>query len=158
MTKERPWVKRSKTSNSFEKNRIFCMFLQFFPLFVPKSKSIPSLFAQWRFFKERPRANRSEQKSDREQFALVALFKRVTVSEPLSPLFSKEWPWAIHSGRSWQKSYGSDSLALLHKRIALAYFGSQKTSESLKKPMSKFPTLEFDQVTIEYFLRSRIKT
>ena len=43
----------------------------------------------------------------------------------------------IRSRRSWQKSHGSNSLFFTSKSL----FRSQKTSNSLKKPMSKFLTL-----------------
>ena len=38
-------------------------------------------------------------------------------------------------------------VALSHERIALLFFLSQKTSDSLEKPTIKFPTLEFRSVT-----------
>ena len=63
-------------------------------------------------FKERP-------------WALIALYKRATMSDSLPSLFSL------------QKSDRSD--LLFFKSTSL--FRSQKTSDSLKKPMSEFPTL-----------------
>ena len=53
-------------------------------------------------------------------------------------LFRKERPRAICSGRSLQKIGGSDSLFFTSKSL----FRSQKTSESLEKPMSEFIILE----------------
>ena len=46
-------------------------------------------------------------------FHSVALYKRGTIShnsQSLPSLFTKEWPWAIRSRCSLQKSDGSDSL------------------------------------------------
>ena len=57
-------------------------------------------------------------------------FLKSDLSELLLLLFTKKQQWAIRSGLSWQKNDGSDLL-----------FRSQKTSESLKKPISEFPTL-----------------
>ena len=92
--------------------------------FTAKSESLPSLFAQSLFFKER-----------RVWFLLVALDKRAAGSLP--SFFTKEGPWAISPRCSWQKSEGSDSLFFTSKSL----FCSQKTSDLLEKPMSKFPTL-----------------
>ena len=66
----------------------------------------------------------------------IALYKRATVSQSLPSLFTKEWPWAIRSGCSWQKSDGKDFFF-----TSESLFCSQKTSNSLEKLMSKFPTL-----------------
>ena len=54
----------------------FCLW-QFSPLYIPKERQDP--------------------------FALVALYKRVTVSKSLPSLFTKEWPWANRSRRSFKK-------------------------------------------------------
>ena len=113
------------TSDSFAKFVFFVCFLQFFPFFRPKSELIPSLFAHSLFFKERL-----------EHFAPVALYKRATVSDSLWLLMTKEQPWAICSGPSWQKS----------ERSILLFFMSETLFRSKKeqiawKPMSKFPTL-----------------
>ena len=98
MTKERPWANGlgcSKTSNSLEKIHIFHMFFTVFPPFLPKSESLPLLFAQSHFFKERPwakcsgRSGTNEQpwairsrcslkNSDSKRFAQVADDKRAT--------------------------------------------------------------------------------
>ena len=70
-----------KTSNLLEKIHIFCLLFTAFPLFMPKSKSLPSLFAPSLFFKEQPWANRScrsLQKGNRERFAPVTFYKRAT--------------------------------------------------------------------------------
>ena len=61
---------------------VFIMFLTVitvFPLFMPKSKSLLLLFAPLLFYKEQG-----------EHFALVALYKRVAVSNSLPSLFKKE--------------------------------------------------------------------
>ena len=101
----------------------FICFFPVFPLFMPKSESLPSLFAQLLFFKELLWANHSgcsKQKSDRERFAPVALYKRATMSDSFRSLMTKDQPWAIHSGLSWQKSNGSESLfcSFAHKKRA----------------------------------------
>ena len=85
-----------------------------------------------------------------EQIASVTLrsvaFFKSDWSDLLSTLFKKELLWANHSRhslqkirsrRSWQKSHGSNSLFFTSKSL----FRSQKTSNSLKKPMSKLATL-----------------
>ena len=92
------------------KNSYFCMFLTNFPLFMPKSKSLPPI---------------------------IGSFSESVLSDSLPLLFTKEQPWAIVSGRSWQKSDGSHSLFFTSESL----FCSQKMSESLEKPMSVFPTL-----------------
>ena len=92
------------------KNSYFCMFLTNFPLFMPKSKSLPPI---------------------------IGSFSESVLSDSLPLLFTKEQPWAIVSGHSWQKSDGSHSLFFTRESL----FCSQKMSESLEKPMSVFPTL-----------------
>ena len=70
-----------KTSNLLEKIHIFRLLFTAFPLFMPKSESLPSLFAPSLFFKEQPWANRScrsLQKGNRERFAPVTFYKRAT--------------------------------------------------------------------------------
>ena len=103
------WANRSKKmSNLLEKKR-FLYFLkdcpQFFPLFMPKSQSLQSLFAlslPWLFKKERP---------------LPSLFKKERQERFIR--------------------FTSDSL-----------FHSEKTSNSLKKPMLEFQ-LPLSSVYIE---------
>ena len=87
---------RSKKRAIRWKKRFFC---RFSPFLCQKSKSLPSLFTQSLFLKEW-----------QEQFALIALYKRANVGESLTSFFTKEWLWAIRSGRLWQKSNGSNSL------------------------------------------------
>ena len=50
-----------------------------------------------------PRANHTRRSS------LIPSFLNSNLSDSLLSLCTKERPWAIHSGCSWQKSYGSDS-------------------------------------------------
>ena len=76
-----------KTSDLLEKIRVF---FTAFPPLMPKSKSLLSLFALSRFFKER-----------REWFALVTLFKRGNCSR-----------------RSLQKG-NSEQFALFQEQITL---------------------------------------
>ena len=68
-----------KQSDLLEKFIFFICYWQFFPFFMPKSESLPSLFAHLLFFKERL-----------EQFSPIALYKRATVSDLLRSLMKKE--------------------------------------------------------------------
>ena len=90
-----------KTSDSLKK-RIFCMFLTVFIWFSavlsPESVSLMSLFNQ-------------------------SLFKRVTVSDSLRLLMTKE---------------PQERFTHFHERTALSH---TKTSDSLEKPMSEFLAL-----------------
>ena len=113
------WVNRSKkTSYSLKKNCIFCKCFTTFPLFMP-------------------RGNRS---------LLHSSFLESDGSNSLSSLFTKEQPWenrsftierlwAFHSHCFLQKRDGSVSKSLF------CSFAHKKTSDSLEKPKSKFPTL-----------------
>ena len=134
--KEQPWAIHSGCSKKIEKI-VFCLFVfDSVCLFMPKSKLLKSRLL---FFKEQLWANRSglsEQKSYHEWFPPVTLYKRATVRNLLPSLFTKERPWAIRSGRSWLKSDWSDSLFFMSRSL----FHSQKTIQSLEKPMSEFPT------------------
>ena len=93
------------------------MFLTVFPLFMPKSNSLTMIIDRSLFFKERL-----------GRFTPVALYKRATMSNSLRSLMTK--------------SNRSDSLFFMSEFL----FRSQKMSESLQKPMSKFPTLYIDRV------------
>ena len=68
----------SKTSDSLEKKLFFECFWQFSPFVCQKSESFPLLFAQPLFFKE-----------GRDRFALVALYKRDTMSKLIPSIFKK---------------------------------------------------------------------
>ena len=86
-------------------------------------------------------------KSHPSLFAHICSFLKNELSNLLPSLVTKERLWVIRSDRSRQKS---DTLSLL---------GSQKTSESLEKPMRKFPTLVFlyqyrQAMTIQNTVRS----
>ena len=83
----------SKTSDSLEKKLFFECFWQFSPFVCQKSESFPLLFAQPLFFKE-----------GRDRFALVALYKRDTMSKLI--------PWIFKTERL-------ERFALFHERIAL---------------------------------------
>ena len=104
-------------ANCSWKTVFFVCFLQFFPLFMPKSESLLALFLErWeQFFKERPWANRSR----------CSLRKSATMSNFLSTLMTKEQ---------------RERFALFHKRIALSL---TKNLWLLEKPMSESPTLHF---------------
>ena len=93
---------------------------------MPKSESLPSLFAHLLFFKERL-----------ERYAPVALYKRTTMNDLHMLLMTKERLWAIRSGRSWQKSDGFD-LRFFTSEILFHYFTIllTKTSESLEKQIT----------------------
>ena len=122
------WSSRSFAKKSYQhwKFLFFVCFWQFFPFFMPRANCFCCSPLICSFFIERL-----------YRFASVALYKRATVNDLLRSLITKEWPWAIHSGCSWQKRDRSDSLIFTSKSL----FCSKKTSESLEKPMSKFPTL-----------------
>ena len=92
-------------------------------------------------------------KSNCEQFTHVAHYKRATVSDLLRLLITKERPWSIHSRWSLQKSNREQFAKVAHDKRAARVNCSfswancsfvlllTKTTESLEKPMSKFPTL-----------------
>ena len=93
-------------------------------------------------------SRRSLQKSDREQIALIALYKRATASKLLT---TQERLWAIRSRRSLKKTTKSDSLRWLftkEQQEQISIFREQiallltKTIDLLKKPKSKFLTLQ----------------
>ena len=130
MTKEqhewfaRFWGRLAQKIHIF--HMFFIVFSLLLPSFMPKSESLKLLFAQSLFFKEQ-----------RERFALVHLYKRAIAIKSLPLPFTTERLWAFRSGRSWQKSNGSNSLFFTSESL----FHLQKTSNSLEKAMSEFPTL-----------------
>ena len=75
------------------KIHMFHMFLTVFPLFMPKSESLPSLFPHTLFFKEQFEwfAHIAHYKKNCEQFAQVAHDKIATLSNLLRSLMTKEW-------------------------------------------------------------------
>ena len=88
--------------------------LTVFPLFMSKSKSFPSLFSHLLLFKERF-----------EQFAPMAIYKRVTMSDSLRLLMTKEQ---------------QERNALFHQWIALSLTKNEqiarKTNERIPNPGS----------------------
>ena len=112
-----------KMSDTLENFVFFVCFWQIFPFF-PKNKSLPSLFAHLLFFKE-----------GLERFAPIALNKRAIVSDSLRSLMTKEWPWAIRSGHSWQKSNRSDSLFFMRESLFRS-FSHQKRAHCSKNQWS----------------------
>ena len=82
----------------------FDSFSQFSPFLWQKSKGLPLLFAQ-------------------------SLFLKSDESNSLSLLFTKERPWVIRSGTSWQKSNWSDSLFFTSESL----FSRANRSFALKK-------------------------
>ena len=144
LKKGQPWAKRSRYSfnksdmsdsllirvnrsqksiDLLEKNCIFRMFFTAFPLFMPKSKSLLLLL-------------------------LCCSFLKSERNNSLSSLFTKKRLWANHSHHSLQKSDHDGSDSLFFKNESL--FRSQKTSDSLKKPKSEFPTLARSHLFREY--------
>ena len=91
-----------------------------------------------------PRANCSRRsllifKKQIELFAPLALYKRGTMSDSLRSLMTKEQPWATRSGRSWQKSDGSDSLFFASESLFRSFAlwltkMSRKTDERIPNP------------------------
>ena len=72
-------------------------------------------------------------------------------------IFKTEWPWAILSRRSWQKS---DETICSFSR-ANHSFAHKKTSNFLKKPMSKFPTLAqtyMQYIKLSWFTELAVKS
>ena len=67
----------------------------------------------------------------------VALNKRPTGRDLLLSLFLKEQPWAIGSGRSWQKNNGSDLLFFTSESLFLSSETLFITSESLYRTVKK---------------------
>ena len=144
--------------------------------------SLFALLVKITHFKERLwaiRSCRSFKKSNPEQIALIAFYKRATVSKLLLSLFTKERPWAKHSLKksdvsdsllvqanpkicprancyccsllyhSFLKSNGRSLQNSNHEQITFLLFRSQKSGDSLEKPKSKFLTLQKLQL---YFL------
>ena len=108
-----------KTSASLKKIIFFHMFLTVFPLFMPKSELLPSLFTHLLFFKERI-----------ERFDPITLYKIVMVSNLLRLFMTKERLRAICSGRSWQKSDGSDSLFFAIELIFHSFAHKKRVNRS----------------------------
>ena len=71
------------------------------------------------------------------QIALLDLLKRMTVRESIPSIFKKDWPWASRSGQSLKKIDRSNLFFFTIESITR----SQKTIDSIKKQMIKFPTL-----------------
>ena len=131
------------------------------------SDSLLSLFKKERLWTNR--SCRSLQKSDNEQIPLiflyaqeqitpvalhsVALFKlKSDSSESLLLLLKKEPPWVNRSCRSLKRATRvMCSFSWANHSFALSLFSSQKTSDSLKKPLSEFPTLLFLLVNQLFF-------
>ena len=100
------------------------MFLTVFPLFMPKSESLPTLFKKELLSKEqRERFGLGHQKRDREGITPIALYKRATVSDLPPLLMTKE---------------RRERFALFHELIALSLSKNKrftpKTDESIPNP------------------------
>ena len=84
--------------------------------------------------------------------------KMSDVSESLKLLTKNERPWAICSGRSpkmsdheriaqvAQQKWANERIARLFKQIAQSLIFGQKTSDWLRKPISKFPVLMLTKI------------
>ena len=107
----RSWFEQIGIKNHSKILYFSCVYDSFSTFYV-ESESLPLLFNHFLFFKVQL-----------EQFASVALYKQVIVGNLLRLFMTKEW-------QEW--------VALFHSQIVLSL---TKTRESLKKPMSKFPTL-----------------
>ena len=81
----------------------------------------------------------SPKMSDHERFAQVAHQKWATMSQLLRSLTKNEQQWANCSGRSPKMS---ESFVILSKSLIRPFF-RKKTSVSLRKPMSEFPALHY---------------
>ena len=85
--------------------------------------------------------------------SLISSFLVSDVSESLISLTKNERPWAICSGRSEEMSdheripqvahqkWANEWIAHFFEPIAHLLIFGQKTSDSLRKPMSEFPAL-----------------
>ena len=93
-------------------------FFSAFPLFMPKSESLLSLFAQPLFFKEQ-----------QECFALIALYKGVTISNLLPSIITNERPWVI-SYFSWENR------SIAHKKQAIGLKNWRAKFQPWPKPES----------------------
>ena len=91
--------------------------------------------------------------------------KLSNVSESLRSLTKIERSWAICSGQSPKMSdheriaqvanqnWANEWIACFFKRIACSLIFSQKTSDSLRKPMSEFPALPIMQILSFFHLQ-----
>ena len=102
---------------------VFDSYSQFFPFLCPSAHPFHHSLLS-RCFLKSDRSNLLFKKSDHERIADVALYKRATMRDSLRSLMTKE---------QW-----SDLLFFMSESI----FSSQKTSNLIEKPMSKFPTLD----------------
>ena len=131
------YKKRAIRSKIFVFFNMFLTVFTAFPLFMPKSASLPSLFAPSLFLK-----------SDRS-YSLLSLYKRVTVNKSLPPLYTKERPWTICSHGSLQKCDDSDLLFsksnwlfphFTYKKQAIRL----KTKERIPNPANLWTTHNFN--------------
>ena len=120
------------------KIRIFNMLLTNFPLFQPKSELLSSLFAHLLVIRERL-----------ELLTPVALYQKFHLCDSLRLLISKEQQRVICSHHSLKKSKSVNHSK--NKPIPLSLFRSQKTSDSLAKQMSEFPTLHIRVIYMDIF-------
>ena len=135
LIKERPWANRSRQSLQNRDREQIALVDPYKRATV--SESILSIFT-----KERCQwlaCDSSESLSKNERFGrkkLIFCILSVPMLFAQSLFFTKEWPWAIRSGCSWQKSDGSNSLFFKSESL-FPSFAHKKRS----KPKSEFPTL-----------------
>ena len=92
------------------------------------------------------RANHSQKRANNlKNSHFLYVFPLFTPKSKSFPsLFTKERLWAICLDPSCQKSNGNDELFFTGESL----LRSQKTSDSLEKPMSEFPTLFLSTISI----------
>ena len=107
-----------------------CIFCAFFPFLCLRANPSHHSLLIHSFFKRL------------ERLTSIALYKQATESDSLRSLMTKEQPWAICSGRSWQKSDWSNLLCFMgvlhlcsfaHKKWA----NRSKTAERIPNPGEK---------------------
>ena len=88
-------------------------------------------------------------KVKQDRFAHGRSFLKIDGIDSLSSIVEKDWPWSNRSRLSLKKTMsesipsidGSDSIFFMIKSI----FWSQKTIDSIEKPMIEFPTLNLPE-------------
>ena len=104
----------AKNGQSAKKIVFFVCFWQFFPFLCP-------------------RTNRSRRSS------LSRSFVKITLSDSLPSLFTKEQQWEIHSSRSWQKSDGSHSLFFASKSLFRSFAHKKWANFSKNRWVNSLP-------------------
>ena len=100
-----------------------CIFCTFFPFLCLRANPSHQSLLIHSFFKRL------------ERFTSITLYKQATESDSLRLLMTKEQPWAIRSGRSWQKSDWSNLLCFMGVLLLCSF--AQKTAERIPNPGEK---------------------